>query len=440
LYKKNKNSCKSWRREVVLSATFLLIAFVGINLTSCKKSDNLLGNNYIDPSKLLVSGGVDTFQMETYTVVEDTIYTSGARYGLLGILNDNQFGTMDVGFYSQVRLSGLNPNFGDVPNITIDSFVLALEYVGGYGYTGNQTFEVFEVDEKMYKDTLYRSTQDLTLKPTNWVQGSGTLSLNPEQLTVVNGDTVNSQLRIPLNPAIALQLIQDSQGNTDFSSNDLFTSNYLKGIYVKTNGLAPGNNQGMVGYFNLLDQDSKLIIYYKENGTAKPPFDLIFSSDCASYNRFKVNNTGKRIESVIANHALGNEEFYAQAGKHRAKINFPTLKNLPKNIVVHEAKLYLPIQALATSKFTYPSTLSITIKGNSTFLPLTATYDSYLKGYVADVRIFVQNYSTGVIPQSELTVSPGTSFISTVDRIVFNGPQTTNKNKPKLIISYTEFK
>ncbi|MEZ4890645.1 MAG: DUF4270 family protein [Crocinitomicaceae bacterium] len=180
MYKKNKNSCKSWRREVVLSATFLLIAFVGINLTSCKKSDNLLGNNYIDPSKLLVSGGVDTFQMETYTVVEDTIYTSGARYGLLGILNDNQFGTMDVGFYSQVRLSGLNPNFGDVPNITIDSFVLALEYVGGYGYTGNQTFEVFEVDEKMYKDTLYRSTQDLTLKPTNWVQGSGTLSLNPD--------------------------------------------------------------------------------------------------------------------------------------------------------------------------------------------------------------------------------------------------------------------
>ncbi|MCO5261158.1 MAG: DUF4270 domain-containing protein [Crocinitomicaceae bacterium] len=440
LYKKKQNTFISWRRGIVLSATFLSFLFLGVYTSGCKKKDNLLGSKAIDPNSLLVSGGVDTFSMLTYTIAEDTVYTKSPRYALLGILNDNTFGTVDVGFYSQVRLSGLNPNFGDISTITIDSFVLAMEYVGGYGYTGTQTFEVFEVNQKMYLDTLYRSTQDLALKTGNWVIGSGSLKVNPNGLTVVGNDTVNTQLRIPLNPAKALQIIQDKENYpAEYGSNTLFTENYLKGIYVKTNGIAPSTNQGMVGYFNLLDQDSKLTIYYKENGVQKPPFDLIFTSECANYNRYKIDNTGKNIAAVVANTSLGQKEFYSQAGKHRAVVKFPTLKNLPNNIVVHAAKLFLPIQYLPNSKFTYPSTISITIKGNSSFYPLTASYDSYQKGYVADIRSYIQNYSIGQVAEDELTISPGTSFISSTDRIVFNGPETDKKTKPKLIISYTKF-
>lgn len=435
-----KNIFFGWQRGVVLSATFLSLIFIGSNVVGCKKKDNLLGAKAIDQNNLLVSGGVDTFSLVTYTIAEDTVYTKSPRYALLGILNDNEFGVVDLGFYSQVRLSGLNPNFGNPGDITIDSFVLALEYVGGYGYTGGQTFEVYEVDHQMFLDTLYRSTQDLSLKLTNLVQGSGNLYVDTKALTVVDNDTISSQLRIPLNPAKAMQIIQDATNfPAEYGSNSLFTSNYLKGLYVKTNGVAPSSNKGMVGYFNLLDQDSKITIYYKENGVQKPPFDLIFTAECANYNRFKINNSGKRIESVIANHALGQEEFYAQSGKHRAIVSFPTLKNLPKNIVVHQAKLFLPIQQLITSNFTNPSSINITIKGNTSFLPLSATYDTYLKGYVADVRSYVQNYAIGAITEDMLTISPGSSFISTVDRIIFNGPNTDKKMKPRLIISYTEF-
>lgn len=433
-----KNIFFRWRKGIVLSATFLFLMLIGINTGGCKKKDNLLGGKAINQEDLLNSGGIDTFSLITYTVAEDSVVTKDPRYGLLGIINDSEFGTVDVGFYTQARLSGLNPNFGDVAGITIDSFILAMEYAGGYGYFGFQTFEVYELDERLYSDSSYYAHKDLSVKSENWVEGSGTFMINPQGITVVGNDTVSTQLRIPLKTAKAMQLIQDaSVYPAEFGNNQLFTENYLKGFHVKTNGVAPSQNRGMVAYFNLLDTDSKIIIYYKENGVAKPPFSLVFNNECTDYNRFKFNNSGKKIAAVIANHALGQEEFYAQSGRHRAVIEFPTLKNLPDNIVIHKAMLYLPIQHLPGSKFTYPSTISLSVSGIDT--PITGNYDPYTKGYVADIRGYVQGYSINAITTQKMTISPGSSFISTADRIVFNGQSTDKKLKPRLIITYTEF-
>lgn len=433
-----KNIFFRWRKGTVLSATFLSLILIGINSGGCKKKDNLLGGKAIDQNDLLNSGGVDTFSLITYTIAEDAVYTKDPRYGLLGILNDSEFGTVDVGFYTQARLSGLNPNFGDVAGITVDSFILAMEYVGGYGYLGSQTFEVYELDQRLYSDSAYRADQDLAVKSENWVEGSGTYMINPQGITVVGTDTVSTQLRISLKASKAMQIIQDAANYpAEFGNNGLFTANYLKGIHVKTNGSVPSQNQGMVAYFNLLDTDSKMIIYYKENGVAKAPFSLVFNNECVDYNRFKFDNSGKKIAAVIANPSLGQQEFYAQSGKHRAVIEFPTLKNLPKNIVIHKAVLHLPIQYLPGSRFTYPSTLSLSVSGIDT--PVTANYDAYTKGYVADIRGYVQGYSINAITADKMTISPGSSFISTADRIVFNGQATDKKMKPRLIITYTEF-
>ncbi len=432
-----KNIFLGWRKGMILSATFLFLVGIGLNTGGCKKKDNLLGGKAIDSDNLLNSGGIDTFSLITYTVEENNVNTSNPRYGLLGIMNDPQFGIVDLGFYTQVRLSGLNPNFGNPSLITIDSFVMALEYAGSYGYMGNQTFEVFEVDERMYVDSAYLSTEDLAVKSENWVNGSGTYDMNPNGITIVGNDTVTTQLRIHLKPAKAMQIIQDASNfPAEYANNSLFTINYLKGLYVKTNGVAPAQNAGMVGYFNLLDQDTKLIIYYKENGAVKPPFDLVLNSECADYNRYKINSTGKRVEAVVADSTLGQTEFYAQAGKYRGKINFPTLKNLPDNIVVHAAKIYLPIQQLPGSKFAAPNTIYLVPPSLTS--TITATYDPYIKGYVADLRKFVQDYKIGTETLEELTISP-TSFVSATDRIIFNGQLTDKKMKPRLIISYTKF-
>jgi hypothetical protein len=424
------------RKEVVLSLTFLF--FLLFSFVSCKKDESLLGGKVYDQNDLLSSGGIDTFQLKTYTIAVDSLKTKTPGRTLLGITNDRDFGVMDAGFYTQIRLSGLNPNFGDINNITIDSFVLALEYVGGYGSIGKQTFEVYELDQEMHRDSTYYAHQNLTVKSTNLVNGSGNLTVNPQALTVVGGDTVAAQLRIPLKTTKALQIIQDAANfPAEFGNNDLFSKNYFKGIYVKTNGVVPAENRGMIAYFNLMDADSKLIIYYKEGGEAKTPFSLVMNSDCAYYNHYSINNTGKNIAAVVQQPELGQKEFYAQAGAHRGVIGFPTLKYLPKNIVVHSAKLYLPIQSLPGSSYTFPTQMSMFLKDKPT-TEIIATYDPLIKGYVADLKTFVQAYAINTITTDELTISPR-SFISSAERVIFNGPATTNKVKPKLILTYTKF-
>ncbi len=425
-----------WRKGSILSATFLFLVVVAI---SCKKKDNLLGGKMYNQDELLNSNGQDTFFLKTYTIYDDSVNTKDPNYGLLGALNDKEFGVVNASFYTQVRLSGLNPNFGDVSGITIDSFILAMEYAGGYGYFGSQTFEVYELNERMYSDSIYISTKSLDVKSDNWVQGSGTYDINPQGITVVGNDTVPTQLRISLDPAKALQIIQDATNYpAEYGNNDLFTSNYLKGIHVKTNGATPSQNSGMVAYFNLLDTDSRMIIYYKENGVAKSPFSLVFNSDCVDYNKYTINNGGKRIEALLANQSLGQKEFYAQAGSHRGVIDMPTVKNLPNNIIVHSAKLQLPIQYLPGSRFLYPSTVVLSYNGSIPMADIVAQYDPYIKGYVADLQLFVQGINLGALDSTSFSISPG-SFRFTANRVVFNGQESDNKLKPKLIIAFTEF-
>lgn len=432
----NYNNIEWWRKGFVLSATFLLLLLV--TTTSCKKDKKLLGGNAIDQNELLNSGGVDTFSLTTYTISEDSILSDNPVRALLGTYNDPEFGSVDAGFYTQLKLSGLSPNFGDLGTIVVDSFILALEYDGSYGNATDLTLEIFEVDEQMYIDSSYYSHEDLAVQSENWINpGSETQTIDPNELTVVGDDTLNPQLRIPLKPSIGKQILDDSQVFTaDYADNNLFSANYLKGLYVKTTGTIPASGSGIVAHFDLISQFSKLTIYYTQDGVQKF-FDLNINADCADYNRVTVDNSGKNVENVIAIPSLGQVEFYAQAFKSRAVVGLPTLKDLPKNIVVHTAVLHLPVQYQTGSSYTPGTSISALTKSALEFINL-GEYSSSSKEYTVDLRQYVQAYAAGDVDESELLISPS-SFTSSTDRIIFNGQNTTNKAKPKLVITYTEF-
>ena len=128
----------SWRKVFTLSATFLLALFL---IVSCKKKDANLGMNNLDPNELLNSNSVDTFELITFTIEDDSVITKDPVYAVLGNYNDPKFGEMDASFYTQFRLSGVNPNFGGGA-IVIDSLILGLEYAGQYGDLNPLTLEV----------------------------------------------------------------------------------------------------------------------------------------------------------------------------------------------------------------------------------------------------------------------------------------------------------
>ncbi len=86
-----------WRKVGILSATFLSLFFL---LSACNKADSVLGLNALDPSDLLNANQVDTFTLETYTIVEDSVITDNPAFSLLGSYNDPQFGTFDASLHA----------------------------------------------------------------------------------------------------------------------------------------------------------------------------------------------------------------------------------------------------------------------------------------------------------------------------------------------------
>jgi len=426
-----------WRKVSILSATFFLSVFV---LISCKKRETNVGNQVLDPNALLSSSQVDTFQLTTFTIAEDSIISDNPAFALLGSYNDPKFGPVNANFYTQLRLSGINPNFGDISQITIDSVMLGLEYAGYYGEFSPQTVEVYEMTESIYLDSTYYSFSTKTTSTTDLVEpGYGTFTPDPEGITVIGTDTVKTQLRIKLKNSLGQQFITEaSSGGTNFSSNDNFLS-YFKGLHVRVNNGSQLSGKGGVFYFNINAPLSKLTVYYSQAGDHKT-FDFLINSECADFNHVDISNAGKPVENVINDTISGLKEYYAQSFKSRAVVKIPGMKKIPAKAIIQKAELILPVQYQTGAKYLPPDEISIAVRldGKLAGIGVYGIYDYAFKQYSANIRSYLQALVTGEIGTDELILSPRL-FITSSDRIIFNGPNTVNKKKPKLVVTYTTF-
>ncbi len=437
----NNFSSVLWRKGFTLTATFLLIVLI---IFSCKKKETTLGQNIIDQNELLSSAGIDTFSLTTYSYFDDSVVSDNAPFVLLGSYNDPIFGTVTNEFYTQIRLSGNAPDFGDLSTVIIDSVILGLEYIGSYGEAGIQTVEVYEIGEDFYVDSTYYSFQSLTdATGTDLVMpGMNNINFDTETVTVIGGDTVDAQLRIPLDTNFARTLMVEAQsGNGNFVDNDAFVS-YFKGLHIKTNnGLQPSGTGG-VFYFNINDPLSQMTIYYRLAGESKS-FNFIINSNCADFNQVTIDNSMTNVGAVLADSTLGQIEFYTQSFGSRARVHFEGINNLPRTAVIHKAILELPIAYQSNDKLHPGINISVATfleSGSTTLYSVNATgeYNDFTKRFEIDLRGYVQAVINGDIENHGLVLSPILHHTSSI-RIVFNGPNTTNKAKPKLTLLYTEF-
>jgi hypothetical protein len=412
-------------------------------LISCKKENSTIGKDGLSSDKFLNSDAIDTFQLETYTVLDDSLLSSNLTVNMLGSYQDPVFGSVNADFYTQFRLSGFNPVFGDLSTIVMDSFVLGMEYRGYYGNLDPQTFEVYELDEALSSDSIYYSYQIKTVKPQNLVMpGKGTITPTPETQTIIGGQGVEPQIRIFLDTTFARNLMLEGVNNpSTYSSNELFLQ-YFKGLQVKVNNPGQGEGKGGILYFNNDDPLSKLTIYYSQAGVSKA-FDFYINSDCADFNHVLIDNSSKNVGNVINNINLGNKEFYAQANKSRAVVKFTTIDKIPKNAVIQYAQLNLPVSYYTLDPFFPSSTISAATKINSSdktlySLNIVGIYSDFTKSYNVDVRDYVQKIVNGKIENLGVYLSPS-KMLSSTERIVFNGALTENKNQPKLYIIYTNY-
>jgi hypothetical protein len=75
--------------------------FVSALLFSCTKN-RTLGKDVIDSESYMNGTTVDTFDLITYTIEEDSSITDNASNVVLGSYVDPKFGEFDASFYSQV--------------------------------------------------------------------------------------------------------------------------------------------------------------------------------------------------------------------------------------------------------------------------------------------------------------------------------------------------
>jgi Domain of unknown function (DUF4270) len=425
------------RSGLFLSACFVSIACV---FTSCKKTTSDLGIGILNADQLIEAGGVDTFSLVTYTVAEDSLPTDNQSYAVLGSCHDPIMGVFNANFYTQFGLVGTT-TFEAGETFTVDSVVLALDYAGYFGEMDPLTFKVERLMDGL-EDKDYYKYDEITNLGSDLVDPSySTQTPNPIADVVVGQDTLDAQLRIKLLNSLGDGIIADAvAGNIAFTTDAEF-KNYFKGLKVSVQQTNPSVGNGGILYLDLNKNNTRLTVYYHDSNNDQ--FDLSFQveDNCYDFNHVEINNAGYKPNQILSNASLGQTEYYAQAFKSRAAIRFPGVSNLKKSTVIQNALLELPIQHHPQSKY-FPSlsvnAIFVNEDGENVLLGL-ASYNSSRNSYTLNIRSYLQDIVAGKIENKEILVSTSYYFSSSADRIVFNGPNSTNKLKPRLVIKYTEF-
>lgn len=438
-----KNLHNNWRKVILLSACFVFTLSI---LPGCKKTSSKFGTEALDINDLLASGGVDTFQLKTYSVLEDSFTTDNQIFGIVGALHDPKLGIVNASLYAQFTIEGQTQLNGLTLN-TIDSVVLSMNYGGYYGKLGSQTFEVYQLTDTLGLTTDYyrnstKSTGPNIVDPTSATQ---TPNLD-KKFALGSGDSVRPQLRLRLDNALGIQFINDIiAGNAAFQSSDQFlSSNYFKGLKINVANATPASGQGAVLYFNMQNSQTKMSIYFKVVGdTNQREISLKNTTKCADFNHADIDHSGYHIADVLTNPLNGQTQFYTQSLDSRAVIEFPSVSKLKSNSLINNALLYIPV-SYQNGNYYYPSvTLEVGYKTDSgkivTFR--TASYDNNQKAFVIDLRDYIQDIVSGKAANRGLYLNQSSLYFNcTAERIVFNGPASSYKTKPKLVIKYTEFK
>ncbi|MFK8036788.1 MAG: DUF4270 family protein [Crocinitomicaceae bacterium] len=438
-----KNTNKTWRKVFKLSATFLIAFFI---FSSCKKEISSVGTD-INPNGLNIVTQ-DTFTVVTKTVITDSLTTDETSINLLGGFNDPELGKVDCGIVTQLRLSSEGPNFGDPNDINVDSVVLSFVYDGKlhYGDITDLSFEILQITELLDKEEdYYRYTPISTTGSNLIIPGTESQKAKPQSIVVLADDTLVPMLRFNLKTSFGEDLINNAD---QMSTNANFT-NFFRGIYVRATNLNNfDENEGTVLYFSLLDALSNMVLYYEIDGEKKK-FTFNINSNCARFNKLDFDYSGTPLAQSINSEAAAQEKIYFQGSHIRPEFHFPFLDKFKdeRNIVLNRAELVVPVQNFENSPFD-PSTALFIGRISTNFL-ITLTYD-YSNGSTVDYDPIanefrfnltrdLQRVISGEIENTGYRIFTTSFFGSTIERIIFSGPNSITKDKTKLVLTYTEY-
>ncbi len=313
---------------------FSIILLFGLILVSCT-DPNTIGLEVQPESDNIIINAVNFDGLNSSTEAEDSLRTDEALNLVLGEINDPVFGYNSSFFYTQILLTENNTDLGNNPNV--DSVILSYSYLGSYnnGQSKLNSVDVFMLQEKIYKDSVYYSTS---------YQNPISSSMSYVESFSVSEDTENPQLKVRLTPEFGDYIFE--LNNDGLIDNEVFLDNF-NGISV----FATAENT--MFYLNPNGSKSYLKIYYSndESGSDTLFLDFELGGDAARINLFNSKSLDDLyqepeklyIQSMAgfkSKVTVGNLEFLKDTLKGKAinkvTITFSTLAGTISDYEAHE--------------------------------------------------------------------------------------------------------
>lgn len=429
------------KKRLSMAAIFLLSTWVFLD--SCKKVESDMGIETLPDSDLL-GVEVDTFEVNAYSVREDSLKSDEFSVNLIGSINQQVFGKTKCSFYTQIRLSAFNPNF-DVANTIVDSVVFSLNIDGHYGNSDPQTFKVYQLTDDIYRDSSYYTN---TVKANNGINlvkpGFETFTPSVYGNPVVDGDTLEPQIRIRLDETFGDMIIN----NQNYLGNDDSFNLLIKGLYVTVDQTSL---EGGIYKLDMEHSETKVTIYYHDL-TDTTKYELPVNDKCARFTVFEHDYSSSPQISQQLIDSLGDEFYYIEAGAGLvANLSFPGLMNLINDgpVIINKAELYLPAQHYSIDPFTPPGSMlvyGLDDEGEIYTLPdyslgtsiYGGVYDEAKKAYKFNILRYIQQVLKGDVSNNELRLVSTASVVS-VNRVVMSGKNSPHRDKPYLKIYYTKY-
>lgn len=450
--KMSKRNICNMRKAKQFSALFLGIILACV---SCKKEEGDLGllvQPQEDRLNIVVS---DTSTIRAFTVLEDSLRSDEYLIDLIGSYVDPSFGVSTASIYTQIRMESEAVDFtsvsGSVAETVVDSIYLYLDLNGNYGTLDPQTFEVFRITEDLYLDSSYYSNSVIPNDGVDLVEvGAGTIVPDPFNFSTVDGDLINPVLKIKLANSLGDALVAES-GSGNLADNTSFTD-WFKGLYIRVNNASQSSGEGSILYLDLLNSYSRMSMYYRYTFTGEEDtlkFNFNINTSCARFNSASHDYAGTVIESQLLDTTEGNETIYLQCMSGvKSKIMLPFLGELPDSIVVNKAEVVLPYDYFESDPY-FPHVqlylLGIDDEGASYFLEdffegetlYGGVRDNSNKEFRFNIVKHVNNVLTGAKSNNGLFLISTSAMVS-ANRTIINGVNSTNKNKMKIIFTYTK--
>ncbi len=391
----------------------LVIALFALLAVSCTNQSSVIGLDLIDNK--VGSDFTDTLTVEAYSILEDTIVTSGLSANMIGNISDPVFGPTRAATCSRFKPSTTSVNFGQNP--VIDSVVLMLQISTYYGDTTSACdIRVHQITEDLGTGNYYQNSE-VQYDPSYLNQSIHGYTIKPQTQVVVDTGAYNPHVRIRLSRSFG-QFLLDNQValNSDITT-------VFKGLLI--DAVSHTGSTGYIFATNLSSALSGIMLYYHNDDATGQRYQLSCTSACPRFTRvthdYASSQSSDFVEEVLSgNKDLGRKVLFLQGGGGvKTRITFPYLEDsfasLDNRVVIHRAELVITNARPDEQFLIQPPGLTlqgIGKDGKVNFIPdddyytsssyFGGVYDASRKEYRFRITRYVQNLIQG---QGDLTNS-----------------------------------